>query len=139
MPNRNMHEVMGHLGRDPELRYISTSRAVCRFSIATSNDYKKGSEWVKNPPEWHNVVVWGELAELVANHFHKGDAIMVRGKSKTREYEKGGEKKRITEIIASEVYAPIYLKKPNLADVQVEEATEAPVEGAELPDADIPF
>lgn len=141
MPNRNVHEVMGHLGKDPELRMTPTGKHVCRISVATSNDFfdRQAQKWIEQDPEWHNVIVWGELAERVAREFSKGDAIMVRGKSKTREYEKGGQKKRITEIIASEVYAPIYPKRPNLADVQVEETAEAQVEETKLPDADIPF
>ncbi|NLZ54146.1 MAG: single-stranded DNA-binding protein [Thermoanaerobacteraceae bacterium] len=134
MPNRNMHEVMGHLGRDPELRYTPSNQPVCRLSIATSNDYKKGNEWVKNQPSWHNVVIWGELASLVTERFQKGDAIMVRGKSRTRDYEKGGIKGRITEIIATEVYVPVYPKK------QYEGEKEAAVEDYDdAPDADIPF
>ena len=141
MPNRNSHEVMGHLGKDPELRMTPTGKQVCRLNIATSNSFldKNSQKWVDKEPDWHSVVIWDALAEKVAREFAKGDAIMVRGKSKTREYEKGGQKKRITEIIASEVYAPIYPKKSNLADVQIEEAAEAPVEETELPDADIPF
>jgi len=136
MPNRNVHEVMGHLGRDPELRYTPSNQPVCRLSIATSNDYKKGSEWVKNPPSWHNVVVWGELGELVVEHFRKGDAIMVRGRSKTREYESKGQKRRITEVIANEVYMPIYPKKAQDSQVAEEPMID---DYDELPDADIPF
>ena len=114
MPNRNMHEVMGHLGKDPELRMTPTGKQVCRISVATSNDFfdRQAQKWIEQDPEWHNVIVWGELAEKVAREFSKGDAIMVRGRSKTREYQdKDGQKKRITEITANEVYKPIYVSK----------------------------
>ena len=114
MPNRNMHEVMGHLGKDPEPRMTPTGKHVCRINVATSNDFfdKQAQKWIEQDPEWHNVIVWGELAEKVAREFSKGDAIMVRGRSKTREYQdKDGQKKRITEITANEVYKPIYVSK----------------------------
>ena len=140
MPNRNIHEVMGHLGRDPELRYTISNNPVCSFSIATSNDLKRGGQWIKNPPEWHNVVIWGELAQLVANEFKKGDAIMVRGRHRTRLYESKGQKKQISEIIATEIYRPVYVKK--MADSAAYMPEEAPIQefsDDSLPDADIPF
>jgi len=114
MPNRNLHEVMGHLGKDPELRMTPTGKQVCRISVATSNDFfdKQTQKWIEQDPEWHNVIVWGELAERVAREFSKGDAIMVRGRSRTREYQdKDNQKKRITEITANEVYKPVYVSK----------------------------
>jgi len=138
MPNRNLHEIMGHIGRDPELRYTGAQKPVCTFSVATSNDFKRNGEWVKNSPEWHNIVVWGELGELVSREFKKGDAIMVRGKSTTREYDAKGEKKRITEITAFEVYIPVYPKKPH--EQTSEQGNEQIVDDYdEVPDADIPF
>jgi len=111
MPNRNVHEVMGHIGREPELILTSTGERMCFFSVATSNDYKRGSEWIKKEPEWHNIVVFGDLAELVAKEFKKGDAIMVRGRHKTRTEEWKGQTRQVGEIIAMEVYRPIYPKR----------------------------
>ncbi len=140
MPNRNMHEIMGHLGRDPELRYTTSNNPVCSFSIATSNDFKRGGQWIKNPPEWHNVVIWGELAQLVVNEFKKGDAIMVRGKHRTRGYESKGQKKQASEIVATEVYKPIYVKKITESSTYAQE--EVPMQefaDEDLPDAEIPF
>lgn len=111
MPNRNIHEVMGHLGGDPELKYTQTGEPVCFMRVATSNDYRQGGEWVKRDPEWHSIVIFGKLGELVAGEFKKGDAIMVRGKHRTRVGEWNGQARQVSEIIASEVYRPIYVKK----------------------------
>ena len=114
MPNRNMHEVMGHLGRDPEIQYTGTGTQFCKLSIATSNNYKDNhtGEWIERDPDWHRATVWGDLAEKVAVEFAKGDAIMVRGKSRTREYQgKDGQTRRITEVTASEIYKPVYVPK----------------------------
>lgn len=137
MPNRNLHEVMGHLGKDPELRMTPTGKHVCRINVATSNDFfdRQAQKWIEQDPEWHNVIVWGELAERVAREFSKGDAIMVRGKSKTREYQdKDGQKKRITEIIAHEVYRPVYVSKKNNTVADEEPMLESVVdEEVEIP------
>lgn len=115
MPNRNVHEVCGHLGHAPEIHINRESgRPYGKFTVATSNDYLKDGEWVKRPPSWHRVVVWGDLAEKVHLEFRKGDPIMVRGKSHTREYQdKNGEKRWATELEAVEIYRPVYVKRSN--------------------------
>lgn len=147
MPNRNMHEVMGHLGNDPELRMTPTGKHVCRISVATSNDFldKQMQKWIEQDPEWHNVIIWGDLAEKVAREFVKGDAIMARGKSKTREYQdKDGQKKRITEITANEVYKPIYVskRKDKTSDdenLPLDILEEAQIEDKDQGNVDLPF
>ena len=138
MPNRNLHEIMGHLGKDPELRMTPTGKQVCRLNIATSNGFmdKDSQKWVDKGADWHNVIIWDALAEKVAREFAKGDAIMIRGKSRTREYQdKNGAKKRITEIIAHEVYRPVYVsKKGNMA------VDEGPISESEIEEeVNIPF
>ncbi len=137
MPNRNVHEVMGHLGKDPELRMTPTGKQVCRLNIATSNGFmdKDSQKWVDKGADWHNVIIWDALAEKVAREFAKGDAIMIRGKSRTREYQdKNGAKKRITEIIAHEVYRPVYVSKKNNTVADEEPMLESVVdEEVEIP------
>ena len=138
MPNRNVHEVMGHLGKDPELRVTTTGKSVCRLSVATSNRTfdKKTKKWVDKDPDWHNVIVWGELAEKVAQEFSKGDAIMVRGKSRTREYkDKDGQKRRVTEIEAREIMKPVYVSMTIKAKDEEKDVFEDEIEE----EADIPF
>ena len=138
MPNRNVHEVMGHLGKNPELRVTPTGKSVCRLSVATSNRTfdKKTQKWVDKDPDWHNVIIWGELAEKVAQEFKKGDAIMVRGKSKTRTYkDKDGQKKSITEIEAREVLKPVYVSMTIKAKDEEGDSFEDEMED----EADIPF
>ncbi len=142
MPNRNVHEVMGHLGRDPEIRYLSDGRVVCRFSVATSNDYKKGDQWINNPPEWHNIVAWGELAEEINMQFRKGDSIMVRGKSKLRKYKgKDGDDRQIIEITTTEAYKPIYRSKGKIDEAMevIRQEIGEPEEAKEQEDAHLPF
>ena len=138
MPNRNLHEVMGHLGKDPELRITPTGKSVCRLSVATSNRIfdKKTNKWIDKGADWHNVIVWGELAEKVAQEFTKGDAIMVRGKSRTREYkDKEGQKRRVTEIEAKEILKPVYV----LMTVKAKDEENITFEDEMDEEADIPF
>lgn len=106
MPNLNRVQLSGHLGKDPELRYTASGHPVAHFSMATSY----GEETAKKT-EWHNVVVWDDLAEAVCAVLHKGSGVYLEGRSQTRKYEKDGIERTITEIVASYVYTPIYGKK----------------------------
>ena len=138
MPNRNLHEVMGHLGKDPELRITPTGKSVCRLSVATSNRvFDKGTKkWIDKGADWHNVIVWGELAEKVAQEFSKGDAIMVRGKSRTREYkDKDGQKRHVTEIEAREILKPVYVSMT----IKAKDEENVTFEDEMEDEADIPF
>lgn len=86
--------LQGHMGRDPELRRSQDGKPIANFSVATKD---------RNDTEWHNVVAFGKTAEFVEQYFKKGSKITVFGKIKYRTWEKDGEKKYKTEIVASEV------------------------------------
>ena len=94
--------VSGNLGRDPEVRYTSGGQAVANFSVATSRKYKKGDEWVEET-EWHDITVWGKLAEVCGEHLAKGRKVLVEGRLKTDKWEKDGVKRQRTSIIAENV------------------------------------
>jgi single-strand DNA-binding protein len=105
MPYLNKVLLIGHLGRDVELRHISNGNAVANFSIATSEKWKDKSsgEW-QTRTEWHNIQAWGSLGERCAEYLHKGSTVWVEGKIQSREYEaKDGQMKKVYEIIASQV------------------------------------
>jgi len=94
---------IGNLGRDPEVRYMESGQAVANFSIAI-NEKWTGKDGKKNErTEWVRVVAWGKLAELCAEYLKKGRQVGVEGRLQTREYEKDGEKKYSTEIVADRV------------------------------------
>lgn len=78
MPNFNQATFIGHLGRDPELRYTPTGTAICGFSIAVNNRQKDGDEW-KEVPMWIKVNVWGRQAEPCSQYLSKGRAVLVSG------------------------------------------------------------
>ena len=121
--SKNVALIEGNCGKDPELRRTQNGSAVCNFSVATSENYTKGGE-EKEATDWHNVTVWGSLAEYSAEHIKKGTPVTVVGKIKTRSYEKDGVKKYVTEIVADLVMPG---KRPE------KKADTGPVPAGELP------
>lgn len=98
----NRVTLIGNLGRDPEIRYVESGSAVCTLRVAVSERVKKGDEWTEHV-EWIDVVVFGKTAETCAQHLAKGRQVYVDGRLQTREYEKDGQKRRHTEVVARDV------------------------------------
>lgn len=99
----NMAVLMGRLGRDPELKQAQAGGQVCSFSLATNEREKQGDQWV-DVTEWHTVVCFGRLAELVAERCRKGEQVLVQGRMKLRKWvAKDGQEKQRTEVIATTV------------------------------------
>lgn len=94
--------LVGHLGKDPEIRALENGRKVANFSLATTETYKdRNGERVDNT-EWHNIVFWGPVADVIEKYLKKGSQIYLEGKLRTRSYEdKDGVKKYITEILGN--------------------------------------
>lgn len=99
MPSINEVRIMGHAGREPELRHTQSGTAVCSFSVATQ--HKIGD---RESTEWHEVVAWKGWAEVAAKTIRKGALVYVEGRIETQEWEKDGQKRRKTVIQASRVY-----------------------------------
>lgn len=96
--------LVGHLGKDPELRYTPSGVPVCTFTMATSERYKDKSGQLQEQTEWHNIVAWRGLAETCGKYLHKGKQIYVEGKLQTRSYEdRNGGKRYNTEIVISQM------------------------------------
>ena len=96
--------LVGNLGKDPELRYTASGTAVCNFSLATTERYKDRDGNSQEKTEWHNIVVWRQLAEICGKYLTKGKQIYVEGKIQTRSYEdRDGAKKYITEIVVDQM------------------------------------
>lgn len=93
--------LLGHVGKDPELKHLDNDRTVAKFTLATSESYKsKTGEKVTNT-EWHNIVCWRSLAEIAGRYVKKGTLLYVEGKIRSRSYDdKDGNKRYITEIEA---------------------------------------
>ena len=92
--------LVGNVGRDPETRHLDKGVAVSRFSLATTENYtSKTGEKVSNT-EWHNIVAWRGLAEVVEKYVKKGSQLYIEGRLRTNMYEKDGVKHYATEINA---------------------------------------
>lgn len=94
--------LVGNVGRDPEIRSLPSGSPVANFSVATSRTWKKDGER-QEATEWHNVVAYGKLAEIVGQYVTRGQMVVISGRIETRSWEKDGEKKYKTEIIAEEL------------------------------------
>ena len=97
--------LVGNLGKDPEVKFTPSGTAVAKFSLATNERYKdKAGEW-QDRTEWHNIVAWQRLAEIVGEYVKKGNKIYIEGRLQTSSWDdkETGQKKYKTEIIANEL------------------------------------
>ncbi|MBX7224488.1 MAG: single-stranded DNA-binding protein [Chitinophagales bacterium] len=101
---KNQVQLIGHLGKDPEVRKFESGKVRAAFSLATTDSYvNQNGEKVKDT-QWHNVVVWGQTAKVVEKYLHKGSEVAIQGKLMYRNYEdKDGQKRYMTEIMANEL------------------------------------
>ena len=92
--------LVGHLGKDPEVRHLEGGVAVASFPLATSETFNKDGRKVEQT-EWHNIVMWRGLADVAAKFLQKGKLVYIEGKLRTRSFEdKEGIKKYTTEVVA---------------------------------------
>jgi single-strand DNA-binding protein len=98
MSSINKVILVGHLGKNPELRYLPGDVAVVSFPLATTEFIMKDGVRCEQT-DWHNIVIWRSLAESAARYLEKGKLIYVEGKCKTRSFEKDGIKRYTTEIV----------------------------------------
>lgn len=104
MSGINKAIIVGRMGKDPEISYLPDGTAVCRFSVATSKEWKdKQTGEKREKTEWHNVVAWKKLAEICAKYLAKGKQVYIEGELQTRSWEKDGVKHYMTEIVASDM------------------------------------
>jgi single-strand DNA-binding protein len=101
---RNFVQLVGNLGRNPEIKSFESGKKVAKFSLATSDFYiNKLGEKVQET-QWHNIIAWGKMAQLAEDSFEKGREVSIKGKITYKNYEdKNGEKRIFTEIVAEEM------------------------------------
>jgi len=119
--------IVGRLGKEPETRYTSGGSSVCNFSVATDESYKDKSGERQKKTTWHRIVAFGKLAEICQQYLHKGSLVFIEGRIQTREWEKDGQKRTTTEIVANEMRM--------LGDKKRDEHDQR-TDGEEKPDAD---
>ena len=104
--SRGLNKVMiiGHLGRDPEMRYTPSGRPVTSFSVVTTRTWTSAEGERHEESEWFNVVSWGNLAEICNQYLSKGQQVYVEGRLQTRGWEDNDGKKHYrTELVAGEM------------------------------------
>lgn len=123
--------LMGRLTGDPEIRYTNSGKAVCTFTLAVNRQGKDaGADFIP-------VVAWEKLAEIIGNNLAKGCRALIEGRIQIRSYEVEGQKRRVTEVVASSLY--FVDSKPN-GETNNKTKTEYSQMGQEVfPEEEIPF
>ena len=101
---KNKVQLIGNVGNEPEITTLENGKKVAKFSIATNESYKDSNGEKVQSTEWHNIIAWGKIAEIVENYVSKGKEIALEGKLTSRSYEsRSGEKRYITEVVVDEI------------------------------------
>ena len=95
--------LLGNVGKEPEFKESTNGTAIAKFSVATNDREKLSDGQYKDRVEWHNVVAFKRTAEVIRDYVRMGDKIHVNGRIQTRTYEKNGETKYFTEIVANDI------------------------------------
>lgn len=104
MASLNKAMLIGHLGRDPEIRYLPSGDAVASLNISTTETWKDKSGQKQEKTEWHRVSMFGRLAEIAGQYLKKGSQVYIEGRLETRKYtDKDGAEKYATEIKVNEL------------------------------------
>jgi len=104
--SRGLNKVMiiGHLGRDPEMRYTPSGRPVATFSVAVSRSWNSSNGERRSETEWFKIVAWGNLAEICKKFLSKGQQVYIEGRLQTRRWEdKEGQQRTTVELVANEM------------------------------------
>ena len=158
--NLNKVFILGNLTRDPELRQTPSGQNVATFGVATNRMWTNQSGVKQNQTEFHNVVLWGRLAEIAHQYLSKGRLVLIEGRLNTRTWQdQSGQKRNRTEIITENMQlGPRFASVTNppqtppqnvpepaativLPEIQLEDTSETPKEdeGGEIKVENIPF
>ncbi len=132
--------LVGNVGQDPEVKYTASGVPVANVSLATNERFKDRNDQWQDRTEWHSVVAWQRLAEIVGEYVRKGSKLYVEGKLQTSTWDdkQSGERKYRTEIVARDIV--LLGSRDNGAEGSPEQSTDEPhMEPAGTTDSDIPF
>lgn len=135
--------LVGHLGKDPEVKTLESGVKVAKFSVATTETYKDKNGERKDLTEWHNVTCWRNLADIAEKYLTKGKQIYVEGKIRSRSWEDNGVKKYTTDIVADS-FTMLGSKTDNNDSIKPPKDSEPTINETETPpfmggDDDLPF
>jgi single-strand DNA-binding protein len=137
--------LVGNVGKDPEVKYSPSGTPIAKFSLATNEKYKDRSDEWQERTEWHNIVAWQRLAEIVGEYVKKGAKLYIEGKLQTSSWEdrESGTQKYRTEIVARDLV--LLGSQQNGGDTEDrsnrngDQRQSAYASSAEITDEDIPF
>ena len=132
--------LLGHVGKEPDVRNLDSGVAVANFTLATTEKgYKtRDGKEIQDRTEWHSIVMWNKLAEIAEKYVHKGDKLYIEGKIRTRSYDaQDGSKRYVTEIFADSM--EMLSSKNKEAEKQTENNTDSNKQENIPPTDDLPF
>ena len=101
---KNHVQLIGNVGQEPTVTNLESGKKVARLSLATNENYKDGKGEKQTDTNWHTIVAWGKVADIVEKYVTKGKEIGVTGKLKTRTYTTDdGNQRYVTEVVANEI------------------------------------
>ena len=103
MPALNRVQLIGRLGRDPEVRFTSTGREVTNFSLAVDHRWRGNDGELKEATDWFQIVAWGRLGEICSQYLGKGRLVYLEGRLQTQRYEQQGETRYFTRVITQSI------------------------------------
>jgi single-strand DNA-binding protein len=104
MASLNKVMLIGNLGKDPEVRFTASGQAVASFSLATSEKFKGKTGELEERTEWHNITLWGKLAEIAGEYLSKGKTVYIEGRLQTRKWQdKSGNDRYTTDIVGEKM------------------------------------
>ena len=122
MLNMNRVTLLGHAGRDPEIRTIKNGEKTATFSLATTEKWRRKDGGTGEATEWHRIVVFGAAVEAVEKLVRKGAALLIEGRITRREYQdKKGDNRRVTEIVVGGPQGRVNVLSPRQDDGRVED------------------
>lgn len=146
MSSLNKVMLIGHLGKDPEVRYTPDGAPVATFSLATSENWTDKSGSRQEHTEWHTIVAWNKLADLCKRFLTKGRQVYIEGRIRTRDWnDRDGNKRKTTEVIATQMVLLGSRQQSSDAGIQPMEASGRSQDAdqafgdAGITDSDIPF
>lgn len=133
MANGTVNKVylVGRLGADPQLRYTPSGKAAVSFNLATNASWRNQEGEKQERTDWHRITAWGKLAEVIGEWLRKGSLVHIEGSLQTRKYEKDGEDRYITEVVARDMEM--------LGGKQESSGNAAPEESGPEAEDDLPF
>jgi single-strand DNA-binding protein len=101
---KNHVQLIGHVGKDPEIKTFESGKKLASFSLATNESYYNDKGDKVEQTDWHNLIAWGKTADIIEKLVVKGKELLVQGKLTTRSYDdKEGNKRYVTEVVVSEI------------------------------------